>query len=452
MLYADFKARTQKWNQFSQVDTLGAFDFYTAIVSLDALRAEDVSQLLAAFDIAGGALETPENLTPDQYHQLAKIIPLAFHEYTHFIDATSTVWGLRHLNLMNEAYLSDDRNGSDEKTFFKAKRFYDHVRGLRLPNYYTVVDYSQPDLRPWWSDISIGRLFSADGTPSKRPVIFSRFSNRDRELLARSPISPVSLLEATAMAQEVLSHALLINRTETDFRLVEQSQFQSKTLDHIYNPAITEYSVCVHVLANRQGCADVAQAFTLCAGLSRMVLNCPESIFRRIAEVCPVSEILRVPKGHDMARAATDALETENLGVLYYLLCNALPQGSYQNPAAAKQGIRSAIAALGVDYRLFEQEARGRAKELFTTTVSTSIECLSALSKAGYENFAQLELDTIALPFPKLNLPPAFLGDSSQMQIFPSQHNSLRGFDLEFCFSQLNRGQSWVERFSEACL
>jgi hypothetical protein len=236
MLYDDFKAKTKRWNQFSQVDTLGAFDFYTSIISLDAVTADDISASLATFDISDSSpAELLESLTPAQYQRLSKILPLAIHEYTHFIDATSTVWGLRHLHLMNEAYVSDERRGSKEENFFKAKKFYDHVRAIRLPNYYTVTNSSQQNIRPWHSTISIGRLFTKDGGISKRPVLFSRFANAKGGILVRSPISTVSLLEASAMSQEVMAHASLLNKTEAGFRLVEQAEFSRRILNHIYN-------------------------------------------------------------------------------------------------------------------------------------------------------------------------------------------------------------------------
>lgn len=68
MSHAEIKANTKKGNQFAQVDTLGAFDFYTAIVSLDAVTTHDISELRATFDIAAeGVLDAVHSLTPDRF-------------------------------------------------------------------------------------------------------------------------------------------------------------------------------------------------------------------------------------------------------------------------------------------------------------------------------------------------------------------------------------------------
>lgn len=208
----EFKAKTKKWNQFAKVDTLGAFDFYTSLISLDALSATDISSIRSAFPHQGDIVAAFEanKFSPEHYALLSKVLPLAAHEYTHFVDSTSTLWGLHHLRKMNEAYLADDRLGGKEADFYKAKNFYDHVRGIRLPDYYTVINPNAENSRPWRSEITIGTIFSKLGELSDRPVLFSRFSNCHDEPLVRSPISTVSILEASAMAQEMILQAALI--------------------------------------------------------------------------------------------------------------------------------------------------------------------------------------------------------------------------------------------------
>lgn len=451
----EFRAKTKRWNQFSQVDTLGAFDFYTSIISLDALNATDISSIRKAFPQQGDILAAylANKFSPEHYALLSKVLPLAAHEYTHFVDSTSTLWGLHHLSQMNEAYLSDEGRGGKETEFYKARNFYDHVKGIRLPDYYTVINPDAQDTRPWRSRITIGRIFSKQGKPSERPVLFSWFSNYQDRPLARSPISTVSLLEASAMAQELILHAALIEITEKEFRTVEQAHFQTRTLSYLYNRKFTEYSVCVHVLADRLGCKDILVAFNICARLTRLVLNFPTKAFESVLASCPIAEIIDIPKSHEFETVVRDGIKNRDLGTIYYLLCCALPKDCHENLRKSKEGIVSAFKRIGVDYDSFIGDVQEEAKQLANSIKSSRIRSLSALVNAGYENLSRIDFDEARLHFDRMNLPPAILGDSSQSTLFGSTEiNSLANFNLEECFEELFQGQRWVERFSEACL
>ena len=453
MQFIEFKNKSSRLNPLSQVDINGSFDFYTSLVSLDALSAKDVQGMHNSFHeesfaeiIGRGAL------TPDQYLWAKKILPLATHEYTHFLDATSTLWGFRHLGLMNDAYLSSDSRGSSESQFSKAKRFYDHCRRLRLPTYYTTVNSSAENIRPWQSSITIGFLFSTDGVPTKEPILFSRFSNARGDLLCRSPVSTVSLLEASAMAQELIFQSKLIQLTEPDFRLVEHQEFTRQTLNYLYNPAITEYSVCVHIVANKQNCTDVLGAFRLCAVIVRTLLNLPEQAILKIAGSCPVAELLEQSRENNFAEEIRTGLYNGDLGVLFYVICLALPERSYVSGGAAIKGVVEALRILGIDFAALVSEAKTRASEWRAEICKSAIDPISTLAEAGYDNFLKIDGSDPDLNLVGLSLPQALLQDSSVAQFFGTESNLLKDFDVNTCFDQLVAGQLWVERFAEACV
>lgn len=335
MQFSEFKAKTKKWNQFSQIDTLGSYDFYTSIVSLESLKKADIIQMKNAF-------KGEENLTPlhlgreissDQFELLKKIFPLAAHEYTHFVDATSTLWGLRHLNMMNAAYLADDAKGGNENDFHHAKSFYDHIRLVRLPNYYTLINNDAVHTVKWRATITTGKIYSNDGSISNRSIIFSRFESDTGTFLARSPISTISILEASAMAQEVLFHTFLINSTREEFKTVETVRYSKELLNYLYNHKITEYSVCVHLVANHLNCKDILASFIICALLTRIVLNFPNQAFEQVLKNCKFNEILEIPIGeYEFINYIRSGIEKRDLGTLFYLLCRALPKDSSESP------------------------------------------------------------------------------------------------------------------------
>ncbi|SDN41113.1 hypothetical protein SAMN05216517_110165 [Janthinobacterium sp. OK676] len=448
---AEFEARTAKRNHFSAVDVLGSFDFSTAVIYLKSLKIRDIENagMVAAKFEPKWNNGNPNLLSASQYASLAKVNPLAIHEYTHFVDSTSTLWGLRHLKLMSEAYSS---LSEPEAGYYKAKIFFDHTKSIRLPSYYTVINKVPHGRQPWRAVPTIGRIFDKSGNISGRSVLFSRFLNSEGELMARSPLSAVSILEASAMAQETLASIDLLKLTTPDFKMVEEREFSKKHIDFLYSREVTEYSVCVHLLANKINCADAGMAFSMCARLTRVALNFPKVLFEKLAEQCQISKILGVPDGHDFVVAASDGLRSYDLGIIYFLLCNGLPAGVNESEEKFKEGLNIAICSLGVSVEEYVAAMNAEGESLIETISASPIEKVRIIASAGYENFRRINYIEERLDFSKLNVPPALLGDDNVVAIFNKETNSLRGFDVESCFFELDDGMSWVNRFAEACL
>lgn len=451
MDFLDFKNKTAKTNLLNEVDVLGPYDFYTSIISLDSLKEHHAAEASRIIKSMPNFFEfkNSRKISGDEYVALAKVLPLVYHEYTHFIDANSTCWGLDYLKKMSSAYSS--RSGK-ENVFCKAKEFFDYSRCIRLPKYYTVIDKRNGNLRPWRSDVTIGHLFSSSGVPTKNSIIFSRFSNRQGDLLVRSPISTVSLLEASAMAQEIYIQNLLLKCCDSDFQVVERKLIEEKTVQYLYNPNLTEYSVCAHIVANKMGTPDVSEAFRACTILTRFVLNFPEWAFDQIAKFCPVSDVLGVAKGHPFCKSVKTGLEHRNYGIAYYLLCSALPSNFASVNSSIKPAISRSLRVLRIDMEeLMEMSSMAierAAKELVQSEIST----IANLAEAGMKNYRIIDPFSCEINFSKLHLPPALLGDSEKFNLFSSDENNLSDFDLDQCFNEMYAGQEWVERFSESCI
>lgn len=455
MKLSDFKQKTKKWNCFAATDTLGSFDFYTSTISLDALILKDVVETqnkLLRFAKKRDSDKTA-TLEPDSYRTIAKVLPLSSHEYTHFIDATSTIWGLHHLLMMKEAYEADDRKGGTEASFYKAKRFYDHIRTLRLPNYYTLRDSLFPNTTPWQYKFTAGKLFTSRGEVSNRTVIFTHFLNNSGQFLVRSPLSTVSLLEASAMAQELFSNLFLLANTAPDFRAVEGALFSQKLMEYLYDPSITEYSVCVHLVANLLSLTDPIVAFQVCARLINIVLCMPTNYFLAIEQQSPIADIIGSPADHQMVKYLKDGLKSHDYGTLFYLLCCALPTGDYSTKDSINAYVKISIERLGINIEEMKSEARSEAAALLAQLENAAMSEVLELAKAGHANFTKIAFDRERLPFERLNLPPAILSDLSAATIFANEGNQLSTFNPEIAFNNLyDYGQRWVERFSEACL
>lgn len=207
-----------RWNALRKVDTLAMFDFGTSIVTLDSLHLPEVAGVKLT------DLSSAYQLDFQTFERQSKALSLAVHEYTHFVDSTSTVWGLRHLKVLDKAYSC---SMADESGFYVMRQCYNHLKRLKLPDYYTAVPEIHAATRPWRWALSAGREFKHDGKPGDRPILFSRFSNADGELLARSPISVISLLETNAMAEEIEVSAVLNSRLG-DERVVQERVYERK--------------------------------------------------------------------------------------------------------------------------------------------------------------------------------------------------------------------------------
>lgn len=454
MKVSDFKYKTKKWNCFAVTDTLGSFDFYTSIVSLESLAPTDVAiaqqKLLELFQKQ--ANDPGIVLDSDSHHQIAKVFPLAVHEYTHFVDATSTLWGLRHLKMMKEAYEANEALGGTESDFYKAKKYYDYIRMIRLPSYYTSRNTNSSNTRPWQYQFKIGLLFNSEGRSSDRTIVFTHFLNSSGDFLVRSPISILSLLEMSAMAQEVLIYTFLLTNTDDDFRAVEGALYCKKLMQYLYNPDITEYSVCVHLVANSLNLPDLAMAFRICAVLINVILNIPTGYFSTIAASCPIADILEAPSSHQSIKYFRNGLFSCDYGTLFYLLCRSLPKGSYSSTQSIQTFVESSIERVGINIKEMQSKATLEADELYQQLKTAIVSEIVQLAEAGYANFKKIGYNRERLPFEQLNLPPVLLSDSTSSIIFPNVNNQLSTFDINSAFETLCKGQAWVERFSEACV
>lgn len=440
----DFKDTRGRWNCFSKVDILGSFDFYTLTVSLDSLASEEVRSITLA-DCEGAG---KPKLSMAEYERLKKVLPLAAHEFTHYFDGTATLWGMRHLSKLN---IASQVHPASEKDFHQLKSLYDHVRRLRLPNYYTTVDKRVSSARPWILTLTGGREFTSGGTISSRPILFGRFFNAQHEPIARSPISIISLLETSAMATELEVRMALAKRLG-DERLVEERQISNETVAYIYNPDLTEYSVCAHLVANTTNCPDILVAFRMAAFVARFVLNCTQSIFETAARhLKSWAEAIGLPNDSSEFTLLRHAMNNGNHGALFRMITAGLPVNVNGSPYEFAAGFQRSLSILGIRFVDALTSAGVEIARLAEAIEGGPMDSLREIAKAGLNNFSKIKGDPFSRPIEKMNLPPVFLGDLSQHQ-FQLNGNSLEALDLEKSYSELVELQLRCERFAEACL
>jgi hypothetical protein len=455
MITSGYTESLKKWNCFAATDTLGSFDFRTTIVSLHSLCGADIETCSQSICNFSQERKSDPNalLANSSYMDITKVYPLAAHEYTHFLDTTSTLWGLKHLLLMKEAYESNDQFGGNEKCFYKAKLFYDHNRRLSLPRYYTLVNSNAANTKPWPYQHTAGRVFDGKGGISDLSVVFTRFSNSNGDFLVRSPISMVSLLEMSAMSQEVLMHLYYLGLTDAEFRDVEANLYSHSLMDYLYNPNITEYSVCVHLVANKLQLQDPQSAFRVCSRLSHLILNMPEKYFDKLAKPTLIADIMNISKDCEFVERLLSGLRLRDYGALFFIICSALSSDDWNERQPVDSLIRSTVEGLGISMHEIQSESQSEALRLSQEIGSSIFSEISILAEACYANYNNTSHHSPITPFESLNLPPVLLSDLSSSLVFHNSANSLAHFDIEAAYESLCcRGHEWVERFAEACL
>lgn len=442
------KETRSRWNILSKVDLLGSLDFWSLTISLDALHPRETEGLT----VKDLSREELPSLDFTEYERRKKVLTLAAHEYTHFVDATSTLWGLQHLRYINACSMLDK---GDETQFHLLKRSYDYMRSIRLPNYYTTVSSTVPSNRPWGSHVTSGIMFSSEGKLTDRPIVFVNFTTAKGERFVRSPLSIISLLEASAMAKEIEIRAILIKRLPSDERAVEQRQFNEELLNYIYNPNITEYSACFHLLANTQNEKDIGATSRSTGILVRTILNVPEIAFNTAAKnIQAYADAIKVDVKDLVVQRMRMAMEDKNRGALFFLIVTLLPNGCTANEVALFIGLKAALRKLGLSLEKLRRAAVEEAQGLRHSLSKSNLSPIKELASCGYENFTKLFPTGLTYQLEKLALPPAILGDEqmSQYAFNPSDANTLAKFDLETAYDALYLCQREAENFAEACI
>ena len=443
MPISDIKNSRARWSFLSKIDTLGSLDFWNLTVGLDSLQSEDTQDL----DIS--ALQSTATLEMRDYQRYLKVFPLAVHEYAHFVDATSTLWGMRHLQMLDNCQKVP---ADDESAFHVLKSTYDIIRLIRLPDYYTVVEKNAGTGRPWRTNFTSGVMFNPDGSIGDRPILFVRFWNSDKEPIVRSPISLVSLLEASAMEREIHCRAMLLRRLPLDERLVEHKLAGEELLDYFYNPHLTEYSVCFHLLGILQGGTDLATISIYTGMLARLMLNVPEIAFATVLKnIRQYSDRLNLPKNHPSALRMERAMKMHDRGALFYLISLFLPKNALNGAPIFLKGVDASLKTFGLSLEKLRRGACTEMEALAVALGKSDNPAIRALSKAGHHNFNILSPNPLSYPLEELALPPALLGDLTPYYFSQREENILRDYSLDDNYENLIQAQIRAENFSEAC-
>ena len=440
------KKTSARWNPLRKIDTLGQFDFNTCVVMLDSLKAHNVQGISLA------DLESEEKIDLMSYTRYAKALVLAVHEYTHFVDSTSTLWGFRHLRALNRAFTCDL---TDESKFHVMRTCYNHLKRIKLPDYYTTVTKEYDTGRPWQWRPTSGKQFRHDGKPGERPIFFIRFFNEKWEPIVRSPISTISLLETCAMAAELDATALLLKRIQDEGeRAVQTKMHELETLAYLYNENHTEYSVCAHLVANRFNSSEASISFLASSIIARMVLNSSQSVYRSVLKnIQTFYDVVGLRNGQPEAKPIRRGLENYDPGVLFYVLCMSMERNSLDSLRNFGLSLVTTLLRFGIHYqRDYEATSLTEAASIAVELQSSPIKTIVSMAAAGFHNLTYTLGNYGMMDLHKMNLPPVLLGDSATHHFHDVEKNSLSNIDVDKSYYEMLEGQLQMESFGDACI
>jgi hypothetical protein len=197
----------------------------------------------------------------------------------------------------------------------------------------------------------------------------------------------VSLLEMSAMSQEILMHLFFLGKTDDIFLNIEAGLYSNRLMNYLYNPHITEYSVCVHLVANKLNLTDPLVAFTVCAYISRLILNMPLRCFEMLARPDLITNVLTISRGDASVERFISGLKARDYGTLFFIFGSALSCASWNRNQPIRELIQSMLAILNISMHQVRAESQAEAAELNQSIRTSHFTGISTLAHACYENF-----------------------------------------------------------------
>lgn len=237
------------------------------------------------------------------------------HEQQHYYDQVSTLWGIKKLYKIYEAY--DSVIKFKEYLFYKFRELELNFKRDYFLDYYTETynEITGDFNNKWQFQISSGVRFSSDGkVDANSPIPFIVFHSSDGEKISRVPISVVSLLETTATFCEFSFLMDEAKKLESPYKENQIKKISENLESILYNPELTLYSAAVHIVSVNLQIFDPIEGYKASALFAKIALNIPSIQFKNI----------KIHKEFDVSEEwksrAVKMIENMERGFTFYLL------------------------------------------------------------------------------------------------------------------------------------
>ena len=403
--------------------------------SLDLARYLPNTSILAYYDFLGQIINLnsfdlarfKQSKFQNNYTKMSSLLPLCQHEYTHWLDNTSTLWGINFLNTLYKTY-----DIEDFREFLNGNQDFINLNNTILnmrDHHYNIKKFDITDNPIPWKYQYIVQVVEDDYIK----IIVNFLNKNTHEIICSVPMSVLSILETSAIAQELgMRITLIMTMLKDGEEIVESKLFEKEIIKQIYNPSLTEYSVAVHIVANAIQVEDIMVAYTISSILSRFVLNFPAKYFNEISLSNSIEELNFLSLQN--IQLFENTLKKKDISLLFFLIANKLKFNKNYDEKSIQQSIINVLDSFGIQIdeifiKTVEQDYQNK-YEYFTTYNYQPIE---DIMEAGYENFKKIGIfGQRFYNFQELKTPKALLGDDSEFPCFtnfiktfsPKQHKS----------------------------
>ena len=280
---------------FANLEAIGSYDDFSQTVVLDYLDEKSFLQLLESFQSNTKGDKNAQKATLQaNYESMARFYSTCVHEFTHWLDHTSTLWGQKQLILIYNAI--NAWTNQNEREFYRIAIANSERHRARLSTYYTekYKEIQQENtITPWQYAYGSALEFGIDSrSRTDRPFVYTVFSNSSNEPIIRVPFSMFALTEANATYAELKVKSQSLALLDDDSKLVEQLRLNQEIQRNLYNSELVIYSVATHYLANSTEIDEGFQAYEFSSALAMLCLNLPKELFYSLSLPATVRTIL----------------------------------------------------------------------------------------------------------------------------------------------------------------
>ena len=390
---------------FPNTSALAYYDFLDQVININSLDLEKLKYLTKL----------------SSYEKAIKIFPLCQHEYTHWLDSTSTLWGIHFLNTLYKTYDIENYkellNGNIDYINLNKS-----ILNMRAHHYQVKIYNHIENTVPW------AYRYEFEIKDSYVQPIVHFLNSNTHDIICSVPMSTLSILESSATAQEVFMKSILIETFLKDGeKIIEMKFLEKELIQQIYNSSLTEYSIAVHIIANSIQEKNILFAYNICAILSRFILNFPKKYFEKISLQSSIGELDFLTK--ENVHIFENTLKKEDISLLFFIIAQKFKSEKLEkiNNVSIENSIINILVSMNINVdKEFKDsiiEEYNQYSKYFKTYNYPPIEDLIT---AGENNFHSLGLfGQKFYDFNSLNVPKALLGDNSEFSPFI---NSIKTF------------------------
>lgn len=243
------------------------------------------------------------------------------HETAHLLDMTTTLWGMEFLHrkhALHKALLDGDADHIKER-----------LEVLMLS--YSEIATHQALYAPKGEARLNPRLVHKHGLEINEMfgALIRVFYYEGKDVVVDTPLSILSILEASAYASEIIQRLMDLSKIPDDAeRLMEVALYETEVKASLCDPNYIEYTLLLRLTRDHFDWLSIGQLAHFVAALTRFALDIPALAFSAIAEVIG-STFQNVQVGavitHDMRRSASRPVLAFKTMLLMYQWAHALP-------------------------------------------------------------------------------------------------------------------------------